>query len=271
VTTAASEVIRSAANPLVRRARRLRQKRYRHAEGAFVAEGIHPVWEALERGADIEAILVCDELLTSEPARARVARAEAEGTRVAHLASATFGSVAEREHPSGLAAIVRMETCDVADLDVNGRSLFVGLHEIGNPGNLGTILRTVDAVGGAGVVLVGDATDPWHPVAVKASMGTLFSVRACRARDTDELLAWCRTLGLQVITTSPHAETPYLDAPYRLPALALFGSEGEGLPDETRHAGDLSVSIPMGGSASSLNLAVSVGVMLYEIRRVVGS
>ncbi len=264
-----SDIIRSTANPLLKRARKLRQRKHRDGTGTFLAEGIQPVWQALEQRAPVEVILLSEDLLSSEAALEIVREHERRGVTVARLSGGSFATIAQREHPSGLAAIVGMDRLALDDLKVKETSLFVALHGVSNPGNLGAIVRTVDAVSGAGILLIGDTTDPWHPSAVKASMGTLFGVPVCRT-SSEATLKWRERHRMQLITTSAAGEDSYVSAAYLLPAIALFGSEGEGLPDQLEQAGDLSVRIPMSGAASSLNLAVSAGVLLYEIKRVVG-
>ncbi len=259
--------IESAANPLIKRIRALEQRKGREREGVFVVEGIQPVWQAVESGAGIDTLIVAPELLTSAPSREMVARQRAAGVAVAEVGAAVFARIASREHPSGLAAIVRMARRSLADLAVTPDARFVALHEIGNPGNLGTILRTVDAVGGDGVLLVGAGTDPYHPSAVKASMGTLFRVPVVQVDDLAAAQAWCRARGIALITTSDRAPHDHWDVTYPAPSLLLLGNEGRGLPPEVIAAGDLAVRIPMLGSADSLNLAVAAGVLLYEILR----
>ena len=261
-------VIQSATNPLVKRVRALSEsRRERDRAGAFWVEGIAPTWAAVESGAEVETLVVAPALLTSEGARAMVARARAGGVRVAELSADLFARVAARERPSGLGAVVRMARRTLDDLPVPRDALLVGLDEVGNPGNLGTILRTADSVGASGLVLIGDSTDPYHPAAVKASMGTLFQVPFARVSVAADLFAWCRRRGIGVVTTSAHAPTTHWDAPYPAPALVLFGSEAKGLDDDTLSAGDVQVRIPMYGDATSLNLAVAAGILLYEVRR----
>ncbi len=260
-------VITSTANRLVKRIRALGQRKHRDAEGAFFFEGIRPVWSAVEAGAPIEMLVVAPELLTSAAASEMVEAQRKKGTHIATLAPNVFESLAEREHPSGLGAIVRMVPRSLADLEVNRKSFFVAVQDAGNPGNLGTIIRTVDGAGGSGVVLIGHSTDPYYPAAIKASMGTLFRVPLVRVAEIGELTTWGRTKELAIVTTSSRAPTVYWSAPFRFPLVLLFGSEGEGLRDEEWARGDLAVRIPMSGSADSLNLAVSVGVLLYELRR----
>jgi TrmH family RNA methyltransferase len=259
--------IESPANPLVKRMRALEQRKVREREGAFVVEGIQPVWHAVESGAAIETLIVAPELLTSVPAQEMVARQRAAGTRVAEMSATLFARVATREHPSGLAAIVRVQQRSLDDLTVTPTSLFVALHEAGNPGNLGTILRTVDAVGGSGVILIGDGTDPSHPSAVRASVGTIFRLPIVHVEAIADVQAWCAARQIAVITTSTRAPHDYWHVTYPTPSLVLFGNEGRGLAPEVIAAGDLAVRIPMHGGASSLNLSVAAGVLLYEILR----
>lgn len=259
--------ITSAANPLIKRMRLLADRRHRRRDGAFVVQGVQPVWQAVEAGADIETLVVAPGLLASEAARSMIAEQEAAGVPVARVSAALFARLADRDGPSGLAAIVRARPGGLADLPVLPDSRFVALHEAGNPGNLGTIIRTADAAGGAGVVLIGAAADPFDPAAVKASMGALFAVPVARAAGAAEFLGWAAGCGVSVVTTSAKARTSFWDASYARPLAVLLGAEGAGLPDDVLAAGDLQVRIPMTGTAESLNLAVAAGLLLYQARR----
>jgi TrmH family RNA methyltransferase len=160
-----TDLISSAANPVVKRMRLLGDRKHRRREGAFVVEGAQPVWQAVEAGADVEVLVVAPALLGSRTAE-MVAGQEAAGTRVARLTGELFARLSARDGPSGLAAIVRARVPGLASLPVTSDAVFVALHEVGNPGNLGTIIRTADAAGAAGVVLVGPAADPFDPAAV---------------------------------------------------------------------------------------------------------
>jgi TrmH family RNA methyltransferase len=261
-----TDLISSAANPVVKRMRLLGDRKHRRREGAFVVEGIQPVWQAVEAGADVEILVVAPDLLGS-PAAGMVAAQEAAGVRVARLTGELFARVSARDGPSGLAAIVRARVPGLASLPVTQGSVFVALHEIGNPGNLGTIIRTADAAGGSGVVLVGAAADPFDPATVKASMGALFAVPVARAADPAEFFAWAAGSEVTVITTSARARASFWEAGYPRPLALLLGAERAGLPDDVLAAGDVQVRIPMTGTAESLNLAVAAGLLLYQARR----
>ena len=262
-------LISSAANPLVRRVRLLADRKHRRREGAFFVEGVQPVWQAVSAGLEIETLIVAPELLDGSPALGMVAEQEAQGVRVARLTRELFERLSERDGPSSLAAIVHGRLARLDDLPVRADSLLVALHEIGNPGNLGTIIRTADAAGSGGVILLGETTDPFAPTAVKASMGAVFSVPVAHARDPEEFFQWAAAHGLSVVTTSAHADGDgdHWTVDYALPLALLLGSEGSGLPPDLFARGDLRVRIPMVGTAHSLNLAVAAGILLYEVRR----
>jgi RNA methyltransferase, TrmH family len=262
-----TELISSAANPVVKRVRQLGDRKHRRREGAFVVEGIQPVWQAVEAGAEIEILVVAPGLLGDSPAARMVADQEQAGVRVARVTSDLFARVSSRDGPSGLAAIVRAQVPGLARLAVTPDSVFAALHEVGNPGNLGTIIRTANAAGAAGVVLVGPATDPFDPVAVKASMGALFTTPVVRAETVADFFAWSDASGITVVTTSAQAGLSFWDAAYPRPLAILLGAEGTGLPPDVLAAGNLKVAIPMAGTAESLNLAVAAGLLLYQARK----
>lgn len=245
----------------------MRVRKNREAEAAFLVEGIRAVREACRQRAPVELLLVAPEMLSSESGREFVAEQVEAGLPARYLAAAAFTSLSDRDRPTGLAAIVRHSLTAVSDLPVGEDSIFVALEGASGPGNVGTIVRTADSVGAAGVILIGATADPYDPAAVRASVGSLFALPLARATGLEETLEWAQSRGLQVITTSAHAEAEHWSAPYRLPALLVLGSEARGLSPEALQQGDVAVRIPMRGRATSLNLAVAAGVLLYEIRR----
>jgi RNA methyltransferase, TrmH family len=260
-------VITSYQNPLAKRIRRLERKKHRQEEGAFFVEGIRVVLAALEQGAPVELLVYAPELLSSKVAGEAISRHEALGGEAAAVSGEVFRSFSQRENPAGLGAIVGTRLRALGELAVSADAIFVAAHDTGDPGNLGTIMRTMDGMGAAGLILVGQTTDPFHPTAVKASMGTLFRVPVAQAAELEAVWAWAAQQGIFTVATSARAQHNFWEAPYRFPALLLLGSEGEGLPAEVLARADLAVSIPMHGAASSLNLAVAAGLLLYELRR----
>jgi TrmH family RNA methyltransferase len=265
-----SDLITSAANPVVKRMRLLADRKHRRRESAYVVQGIQPVWQAVEAGAGIETLVVAPGLLRHEGAAAMVAAQEAAGVKVARLSDELFGRLADRDGPSGLAAIVRSGPRGLASLTAGPGAVFVAVHEAGNPGNLGTIIRTASAAGADGVILIGPSADPYDPAAVKASMGALFTVPVATAAAAGEFLDWTASRGIRVIAASGRAAVACWDAELEPPCALLLGSEGSGLPDDLIEAAGLQVAIPMTGTAESLNLAVAASILLYEVRRRTG-
>jgi RNA methyltransferase, TrmH family len=262
-----TEEITSAANPLIKRIRLLADRRHRRREGAFVVQGIQPVWQAVEAGADVETLIVAPGLLTRQAALRMIAEQEARGTAVARVSAALFTRIADRDGPSGLAAIVRASPSRLADLPVPSDAEFVALYEVRNPGNLGTIIRTASAAGAAGVILIGTSTDYRDPTAVKASMGALFTVPVAAAATAGEFCDWAASNGVAVVASSPRGPVTCWEGQFRRPGAILLGSEGAGLPAVLLASGDEHVRIPMVGTAESLNLAVAAGILLYEAWR----
>ena len=258
-------MITSAANPLIKRIKRLRRKKHRLQEGVFFAEGLRVVLSAVEAGAAIKTIVYSSELLTSKRAERTLAEQGAAGTACVEVAANLFRSISSRDNPAGLGAIIAASWTPLEELTVDPGAFFAALVNVSDPGNLGTVIRTADAVGAGGVILVGQSVDPYHPTAVRASMGSLFHVPVVQVNDVEALLDWSAARGISCVATSAGAQKSYRDAAFRYPLLLLLGSEGEGLPAAIIEAADLAVTIPMSGSASSLNLAVAAGILLYEL------
>ncbi|HEX3491415.1 MAG TPA: RNA methyltransferase [Streptosporangiaceae bacterium] len=269
-----AEVISSAANPLIKRVRLLADRKHRRREGAFVVQGIQPVWQAVEAGADIETLIVAPDLLRPPAAAAMVFDQEQQGLPVARVSADLFTRIADRDGPAGLAAIIRARSVPLAGLTATAGSVFAALHQVGNPGNLGTIIRTASAADAAGVILIGPAADPYDPAAVKASMGALFDVPVVAAATEAEFLAWAADQRVAVLAAALGGERTLWEAEFAPPLAILLGSEGEGLPasllDRIGPAAGQRVRIPMTGTAESLNLAVAAGILLYEVRRRTG-
>lgn len=259
-------LITSVSNPLVKNARALSQKKERDARGEFLVEGIQPVLHAAQNGARIKTLLVAPELLTSDIARAFLQTQERAGARIARIGRAAFETFAEREHPTGLAAIVQMTPRALSTLTFDASALFVVLYQASNPGNLGAILRTADAIAARGVILIGATTDPYAPTAVKASRGALFTVPHARVSGVQEFLTWAQAAHLRLVTTLDAAPQIFWRADLRPPLALVFGNEGEGLPEHLLRAGD-TTRIPMSGQVDSLNLACAASVLLYEAKR----
>lgn len=256
--------ISSKSNERIKSVRALRHRKERERTGLFFVEGIRIVAEAADGGADIETVLVAPDLLDSEFAQGLVERLRAAAVPVLEVTAEVFRSISLKDGPQGLGAVIRGRRVRLSEVRAGRGLCWVALEAVGDPGNLGTILRTADAVGASGVILVGAGTDPYDPEAVRASMGAVFVVPIAAAT-LEEFSAWKREQGCFLVGTSDSAGADYRDIAYPRPLVLFMGSERQGLSEEAIALTDMMVKIPMVGRSDSLNLAVATGVMLYEI------
>src|SRR5262245_58647159 len=256
-------LIASRNNPKVKAIRDLRHRKERERSGLFFIESIHLVAAAIELCAPIELLVVAPDLLASRFARELLREQRQRGVACLEVTAEVFESLASKEAAQGIGAVVR-QRWDALECVRPGGDCWVALEAIHYPGNLGTILRTSDAVGGAGAILLGPTTDPYDPAAVRASMGAIFSQRLVRT-GLGEFAAWARRHGCTVIGASPAAALDYQAVAYEPPLVLLMGSEPRGLSAEGLGLCNTVVSIPMVGHNDSLNLSVAASVMLYEV------
>lgn len=251
-------IISSLSNPLVKRVRSLRQRKGRAESGLFVVEGLHHVGEALEAGCDVDAILYAPDVLTSSFGSSLV---ESHPEKLQPVSHEVMESLADKENPQGILAIVHQRHEAFSDLPAVMRSVAVVSPQ--DPGNVGTILRTMDAVGAEALLLLDGGVDPYHPTSVRASMGAIFWKHLVQA-SFDEMEVWSNSRGIQRIATSAHAQMDYREFKPSEPWMLVLGSEQKGLSQEHLAACDVAVSLPMRGRASSLNLAVAAGILLFH-------
>jgi RNA methyltransferase, TrmH family len=257
-------MITSPANERVKSIRKLHERKTRQESGLFYIEGLRIVAEAVEMGARIETLVAAPDLLRSEFGQHLLEDQRGRGVEVLEVTSEIFERISLKEGPQGLSAVVRQNWLPLEQARPEPGYTWVALDSVADPGNLGTILRTHDAVGGRGVILLDQSTDPYDPSAVRGSMGALFSQKLVRASFA-AFADWKRQTSAQVIGTSDKAKVDYHAYPYPPAPVLLMGSERQGLQEHYLAICDEVVSIPMLGKSDSLNLAVATAVVLYEI------
>ncbi len=258
-------LITSRNNPKIKLVKSLRQRKYRQASGSFLVEGIHPVGEAVEAaqtGLKIEAIYFAPDLLDSEYARKLVEQQYERGLPCYATSAEVFQSISGKENPQGILAVVQIPTTGLEQISAENFPWGVALVMPQDPGNVGTILRTIDAVGASGLILLDDSTDPYHPNCVRASMGALFWFPVVQT-NFEQFAHWVKNNKFHVYGTSARVKLDARQVPFCKPAILLLGSERSGLTPEQKSICDHLVALPMRGRGSSLNLAVAAGVMLY--------
>ena len=249
------------------RARTLQRDRpAREREGVCFVEGIRHVVSALEGGHELEALFVDPARLRSDVAWAAVAEAQERGAAYVTLKTDELARVSTRDNPVGIAALVRWAPLPLRELTVQAAGLYLVTDDVRDPGNLGTLARTLDAAGGAALIVCG-GTDPAHPTALRAALGTMFQLPIFAAPTLDAVFNWASTGHVATIASSAHAERDLWDGLPTLPLAIIVGNEGAGLTAETLARCDQRVRIPMHGSATSLNVSVAAGIILFEARR----
>lgn len=258
-----AELLSSLSNPLIKQARSLRQKKARSETGLFLVEGIHHVGEVAEAGWDIQSVLYSPDLLTSDFAHGLINSLEKRYIRTQPVSASVMDTLTEKDNPTGILALVSQRKKGLADFMTTEVSSALALVSPQDPGNVGSILRTMDAVGLDVLFLLDGGVDVYHPSVVRASMGTIFWKPIIHATFID-FIAWAHHAGLQLVGSSAHATTDYREARVSRPWVLVLGSEQKGLSTSQLSACDLTVSLPMCGRASSLNLSVAAGILLYE-------
>lgn len=257
-------------NPTVKFLRSLREKKHRKAAGKFLAEGLRLLTDALECG-HVPEMLVMSTTRDPHPLLDQLERAVAgAGGDVIETSADILSKITGKSNPQGVAGVFGEFDTSLASLDRNSAQIWLVAQELRDPGNLGTMLRTGDAVGAGGLILIDDCADPFSVEAVRASMGAIFTQHVARAT-WDEFLPWLRSGSGQLVAASLRDAVPYRGAPYTAPCFIMVGNESQGLPEDYEAACDLRVTMPMRGRADSLNAAVAGAVLAYEVLDSLGS
>ncbi len=251
-------------NPLVKSVRDLRDKRHRREQRRFLAEGLRILTEAREAGR-LPVMLFFAAASAGHPlVRTLVEEVERAGGDAIETTPDILSKLSGKDNPQAVVGVFEEFEIGLADLDRSGAGIWLVAERLRDPGNLGTILRTGDAVGAGGLILIGECVDPFSVEAVRASMGALFTVPVVRC-EWGDFLVWLRKGPGQLVGLSLDTEHDYRVASYAAPTFLLTGNEAQGMPDGYAAACDLLVKIPMLGKADSLNAAVATAVMAYEV------
>lgn len=251
-------------NPLIKRMRLLRDKRHRRAERLFLAEGLRILTEAHDAGRLPRWLFFARDTAEHPLVRLLVADVEKAGGEAIETTPDILSKLSGKDNPQAVVGVFDEFGVALAAIDRAVSPLWLVAERLRDPGNLGTILRTADAVGAGGLILIDDCADPFSAEAVRASMGAVFTVGLAQAR-WEEFVPWLRGGGGQLVAASLRDAVPYRGAAYAAPCFVLVGNESQGLPEEYEAACDLRVTMPMRGRADSLNAAVAGAVLAYEV------
>jgi RNA methyltransferase, TrmH family len=259
--------ITSLQNDRVKAIRALEMRKARRETGQFVAEGASVLISARDHGWQPEILVLGPEADANPITRPLSAWAQRSKADCLHVSGPVLEKLASKENPQSVMAVFQQRWADVPKPETRTReALWIALEDIRDPGNLGTIIRTADAAGASGIILVGQTCDPYSREAVRASMGSIFAVPIARL-DHAEFHALARDWKGEVVGTHLNGNQDFRTVTYAGPCLLVMGNEGAGLTASGAAACRRLVRIPMTGSLDSLNLAVATALMLYEIRR----
>jgi len=258
--------ITSLANPLVKEIAGLALAKNRRAAGLFVAEGLKLVADGVDAGWTLDTLVYAAGAGGQALVERVAARCHAGGGRVLAVSDAVLAKISRRDNPQTVVGVFRQRLMTAAAIRPAADDLWVALEQVRDPGNLGTIIRTADAVGATGVILIGETVDAFSVETVRATMGSIFHVALVRTNVSNFRALVGRWPGA-VVGTHLSATIDYREADYVRPVLLVMGGEQSGLSPDVAGLCRSLVRIPMAGRADSLNLAIATGVMLFEIER----
>lgn len=251
-------------NPLVKAARSLRDKKHRRAQGRFLAEGLRILTEAREAGFVPEQLWFAPESAAHPLVETLIAAVEQAGGDAIRTDADILSKISGKDNPGAVVGIFAELDTALERIDRDTAGLWLCAERLRDPGNLGTILRTADAVGAGGVILIDDCVDPFSVEAVRASMGAIFTVPLALTR-WDAFERWLRSGAGTLVGLALDRAESYRAPAYPAPTFLLTGNEARGMPDEIAAACDLRVKIPMLGKADSLNVAIATAVVAYQV------
>lgn len=262
--------ISSTQNPKVKQVLDLRERKERDRSCNFLIEGYRELLRAVDAEWKISTLYICPELFLGSNEKALIQRIQNNGAQIIHCSENVFHKISYRDRPDGLLAIAPQRQRSLKDLETllkNKENPFLVVAEaIEKPGNLGTILRSSDAVGIDALILCDRCTDLFNPNVVRASVGTLFTVPVVES-SSQETVDWLKKRGISILAATPAAESEFTEVNMNVPLAIALGTEQLGLSDIWMKQANLQVKIPMRGVADSLNVAMATTLMLYEALR----
>ncbi|OQA46728.1 MAG: 23S rRNA (uridine(2479)-2'-O)-methyltransferase [Chloroflexi bacterium ADurb.Bin325] len=256
-------IITSTANRRIVEARKLAQRKHREQQGRFLVEGLQLLHMALDGGARPDTVFHCEEQMTGPAAPALLERFRRTPATILRVSPAVMDALAERELAGGLLATFALPAPQLSAVKLVSPALILVLDRLQDPGNLGTLIRTADAVGAAAVVQVEPGVDLYDPKTLRASMGSLFNLPVIRTGDVAALFRWLAERGVRPVGAGTHAGKPWGEGLWQGDVALVLGNEARGLsPDVAAHV-HAWAHLPMTGKAESLNVSIAGGVLMY--------
>jgi TrmH family RNA methyltransferase len=258
--------ITSNENNRVKHLRSLHDPKHRKSEKAFLIEGVKMVKEAL-RGSAVVSLVVAAPSLVRRHGKALLKLAEQKSCEILWVSEKLLDSLSESKTPQPVMAVVEMKEQNDEMLLNHPSGIIIIAHELQDPGNLGTLIRTCEAISASGIAITPHTVDPFNAKTVRASMGSILRLPMARTSDAASFIRKSKERGFQTVALALDGGTTHFDLDLRKPTAVLLGQEGSGLPDDLLRDMDQRVRIPMADTIDSLNVAVSAAVFLYELVR----
>jgi len=259
--------VTSLANPIIKDIKALANKKERDETRSFIAEGLKLVIDALDLGWTIKTLVYAKAAKGKTQVEQVALKTVATGGLVLEVSEKVLSAITRRDNPQMVIGVFEQRYANLRDVKPALGETYVALDRVRDPGNLGTIIRTADAAGASGVILIGETTDPFSLETVRATMGSVFAMPLMRAT-VAEFVKWQKAAGVQLAATHLAGAVDYRTIDYRKkPVVLLMGNEQAGLPEELAREATALARIPQQGRADSLNLAIATGIMLFEARR----
>lgn len=258
------KIITSPSNPIIKDIKALEMRKRRKETGLFLVEGLRSVIEGVELGAVLKYIAYHADIKDKDDLKRCVSYCEKHKGLALEVNSDVLEKISRKDNPQSVIGVFEQRVSSISNIDTKGSKCWVVLEQVRDPGNLGTIMRTVDAVGADGVILIDQCCDPYSVEAVRATMGSLFSVPIVQTTK-DEFIKWRGNWSGDVIGTTLQTSVDFREVTPKNPILLMMGNEQAGLSDELRKIATSCIRLPMNGRADSLNLSVATGICLYAL------
>lgn len=257
------QVITSKDNEVIKNIRKLKDKKYREQEKKYIIEGIKLIEEAVEEKAKIDTIVVCEDCVKDGTIEQKLLYEIAKYNCI-YVSEKVFSAVTEVTNPQGILAVIKKEN-EEESIDYN-QDIILVLDGIQDPGNLGTILRTVDSVGLSQIIISRKTADAYNPKVVRSTMGAIFRVKIIVVEDIAKTLKEMKKHKFKIVATSLKTDKSIYDVDYYKKVIVI-GNEANGVSEEVIEISDIKAKIPMLGKTESLNASVATSVILYEYVR----
>lgn len=262
------QVISSKENEIIKNIKKLKEKKYRDLNNEYIIEGIKIIQEAIQENAKIKQIIICDDCEKNAYIPQEIMYEIAKYECI-YVTNKIFTSLTDVKNPQGIMAIVEKNNSKEEEIDYN-QDIIVALDDLQDPGNLGTILRTVDSIGINQILVSKGTADSYNPKVVRSTMGAIFRVKIIECEDLEKTLREIKKHKFEILVTSLQTENSIYDIKYNKKVIVI-GNEANGVEEKIQNMADIKAKIPMLGKTESLNASVATGIILYEyVRQKIG-